>query len=331
MKIPHALLLLILISIISSPALSDEMATRSEIRNNAKSLFFAEQFKELDRLSEKYRKNEERTSSGLWKLTIFYYGLNKALEGEAKDKDLWDSLLEKSNKWINTSPTSPAAYITKGIILNNYAWSIRGGTFAHKVPKEAWKPFKEMLKLAKLHMLSSKKIASSDPHWYEITARILTGLNNDNHYFLKHVNEGLDKYPKYYELYFAAITHLAPRWHGDKNQIESFANDAVSRTKTSEGMGMYARIYWYASQTHYDEKLFLDSNVVWEKMREGIKDVIKDYPDSWNIQNFAFFSCLAKDKETTHMLFEKMTKPMIKKAWKRKEYYDRCKLFAHSN
>ncbi len=159
---------------------------------------------------------------------------------------------------------------------------------------------------------------------------IKKGLNEDSDKFKSFVKEGLDRYPYYYQLYFAALDYLAPKWHGNKNEIEKFANNAVERTKGIEGNGMYARIYWYASQTQYSEKLFSESNVVWAKMKDGIIDVIKKYPDSWNIQNFAFFACLAKDKPTTHMLMEKITSPTIMRAWKKQEYYNYCKVFAYS-
>lgn len=202
---------------------------------------------------------------------------------------------------------------------------------AYLVPKEAWRPFKKNLIIANKHMMNSKAIASTDPHWYEVTAHIKKALNEDSTSFKEFIDEGLDNFPGYYQLYFAAIDFLAPKWHGNKYEIERFANNAVKRTAKSEGMGMYARIYWYASQTQYDEKLFVESNVVWGKMREGILDVIAVYPDSWNIQNFAFFSCLAKDKNMTRVLFDMMNSPMIKSVWKNEKYYEYCKTFAYSS
>ncbi|MFP4610697.1 MAG: cytoplasmic protein, partial [Thiohalophilus sp.] len=169
-----------------------------------------------------------------------------------------------------------------------------------------------------------------DPHWYEVYAHIKNGLSEDSDGFKKFINEGLEKTPNYYQLYFAAVDYLAPKWHGSKEEIEKFANKAVERTKENEGMALYARIYWYASQTQYDERLFSESDVVWDKMREGIFDVLEDYPDSWNIQNFAFFSCLARDQSTTRILLEKMKRPMIKRAWKKRDYYEYCKNYAYA-
>lgn len=178
-------------------------------------------------------------------------------------------------------------------------------------------------------MLSKKEFAAHDPHWYVVAANILKALGEDVYSYNKFIDDGLEKHPYYYQLYFSAIDYLAPKWHGDKHQIETFANRAVVRTKPTEGMGLYARIYWYASQTQYSERIFLDSDVVWRKMKEGIYDVIDEYPDSWNIQNFALFSCLAGDQETTRMLFDNISDPILIQAWKNPEYYNFCRSFAY--
>lgn len=330
MKIYLQLITVIFLTFFSTLTYSNEMDTRKTIKDNVFHLLSTGNFKELDRISKKYRKNKERTSSGLWKLTIFYYGIDRIAGTNNKDEKYWTTLNNMIDAWLEQNPKSPTAHIAKGIVLKGYAWKFRGGSWAKDVPPEAWKPFRENLKLAEKFMLESKSVASKDPHWYEVTAKIKNALNENPKSFKKFVTEGLDKYPDYYQLYFATIDYLAPKWHGDKEKIEEFANQAVLRTKKTEGNGMYARIYWYASQTQYSEKLFSESNVVWKKMKKGISDVLNTYPDSWNIQNFTFFSCLAKDKKNTKKLFDKMSKPMILRAWKKAEYYDYCKSYAYS-
>jgi len=306
------------------------MATRKEIKENVKFLFLNENFKELDLIADKYRDSAERTGSGIWKLTSFYYGFNGLTGSSVKEEGYWLSIKEKSDNWIKENPKSSTAHIVKGIILKGYAWKFRGDSWSKNVPSEAWKPFEDNLLVAHAYMLKSKDIASKDPHWYVTTAHIKNGLNVDNEIFMQFIEEGLDKHPNYYQLYFSAVNYLAPKWHGDKEKIESFANQAVTRTMSNQGFGMYARIYWYASQTQYDDRLFSESNIVWPKMKKGIYDVIKKYPDQWNIQNFAFFACIANDMETTRSLFDQMHSLMIIRAWKRQDYYDYCKSFAYT-
>lgn len=62
-------------------------------------------------------------------------------------------------------------------------------------------------------------------------------------------------------MYFNAVDFLLPKWHGSNEAIEAFARKSVKTTAEQDGQGMYARIYWYASQTNYGMRLFTDSAV----------------------------------------------------------------------
>jgi hypothetical protein len=326
----NAFVFFVIVSL-SSLSIADEITDRAAIKRNVKRLFMTEQFAELDSLAENYRLYQLRTRSGLWQLTIFYWGISDLAQGKSKDDGYWSNLERIADNWIAEYPESPTAYVTKGIILRGYAWKFRGESWAYKVPIDAWKPFKDNLRVAKKHMLDNKIQASVDPHWYVTTASILSALSEDRASFMALINEGLDFSPFYYQLYFSAIDYLSPKWHGDKIQIEEFANQAVTRTKAKEGMGMYARIYWYASQAQYDENLFSESNVVWSKLREGIFDVLEKYPVSWNIQHFALFSCIAQDKGTTRELINRMYGPTLVGIWKVNEIYEYCYKFSRAS
>ena len=147
--------------------------------------------------------------------------------------------------------------------------------------------------------------------------------------FSKLINEGLERYPSFYQIYFSAIDYFSPKWGGNALSIERFAMDAVKRTQSTEGFGIYARVYWYASQTQYSEKLFSDSQVNWVTMKNGIDDVLKKFPDEWNIQNFAKFSCVAGDKAKTAELIQRSKAPPLLNAWSESvSYYQQCKNWA---
>lgn len=306
-----------------------ELADRDELKLKVERYFLSERFAELDELAALYRMTEERTNSGLWKLAIFYRGISQLADIAIKDEQHWHRLKVKAEKWIARNPESPTALIAKGMILSGYAWHYRGGSWAREVPKEAWKHFKENLIVADHYMSSVKAKASIDPHWYTAYVNIKKGLGENKVDFKRFIKEGLDRYPDYYALYTAAIDFLSPRWHGDDAEVERFANQAVARTRESEGVGFYARIYWYVAYHQYNERIFQDSLVAWDKMRRGIFDVIALYPDQWNIQNFAFYACLANDRGMTKVMFEKIRGPIIEDAWRAKGAYKRCKDFAN--
>ena len=68
-------------------------------------------------------------------------------------------------------------------------------------------------------------------------------------------------------------------------------------------------------------------------MKTGINDVLKLYPDQWNINNFAFFACMAQDRPMTKALIDKIQTP-IKAAWQYEDsvypdYFAHCTDWAH--
>jgi hypothetical protein len=330
MKTKTLVLIFFLITMISNTLVAGELEERAAIDERVAFLLSSKDYKELENLAQEYRVNKSRTPSGTWKLTHFYYGINdRSANSDMEDENYWKAIKLRTEAWIKEYPNSPTPYIVHGIVMKRYAWKFRGGGFANTVPKEAWQPFREHLTNAKAFLEKHKKIASIDPHWYEVMADIATGLNMDRSEFQKIVDEGLKKEPLYYQLYFTAVDYFAPKWHGNAEDIEQFANSAVARTKDQEGLGMYARIYWSASQYQYSERLFIDSNVVWDKMKKGIDDVLKRYPDQWNINNFALFACLARDKQKAKELLDLVKEPPILKVWKSEYRYLRYKSWAY--
>ena len=330
MKTKILALILFFVTIVSNILIAGEFEEREAIKKRTAFLLSSRNFMELERLAQEYRVDKSRTPSGLWKLTLFYYGIHDYCGNiNLKDENYWDASKSRTEGWIKEYPKSPTPYISHGIIMKQYAWKFRGGGFANTVPEEAWQPFHEHLINAKAFLEKYKKIADTDPHWYEVMADIATGLCVNRSEFQKIIDEGLEKEPLYYQLYFAAIDYYAPKWHGSAKDIEEFANSAVERTKDLEGLGMYARIYWSAYETEYGTRLFIDSNVVWDKMKKGIDDVLKRYPDQWNINNFALFACLAKDKQKAKELFNLIKEPPMLQVWESESKYLRYKSWAH--
>ena len=306
----------------------DEIEDRNTISESVRLLFINEKFSELDRLAEEYSTTQARTNSGVWKLSAFYVGLGWTVPNQIQGDFYWDATRRKINKWIRLNPGSPSANIFKGNFLTKYAWKIRGTEFANKVPKTAWKPFKEQLGIAYRYMHFAKWTADRDPHWFKVLIDIHKGLNTGDEAFLKHVNEGMVRHPYYYDLYFSSVQYLLPRWYGNKNKLDALASLAARLTKEHDGMGAYARVYWYASQIEYDGKTIDYLDIDWAKMRQVMLDVYEQYPNEWNVQNFANISCIAKDHEMTKFFFERMEQSMLNGVWKGWLSYKGCKDFA---
>jgi hypothetical protein len=322
-----ALLVLVL------PAVSfgeDELAVREAIGREAAVLFRAGRFAELDAQAAEFRASKARTPSGLWKLTNFYSGLARSFDSRRREELYWQQLEFESRKWIKASPKSPTAHLVHASILINRGWSYRGNGYAQSVDPKDWPPFYEHVGRARRHLEEQKGVAAVDPRWYEQMAWIAVYQNWKADAFDALIDEGLRREPLFYQTYFAAMTYYSPKWGGSAREIEQFASKAVERTRASEGMGMYARIYWYASQQSYGERLFTDTQVVWPKMKLGIDDVLARYPDPWNLNNFAKFACLVGDREKARLLVARIGNTPVLAAWRDAGDFERCRNWAKS-
>jgi hypothetical protein len=311
------------------PAISGELEERDEITEKARLLFRGEHFADIEAMADDFRAHNSRTSSGIWKIGLLHDGLDDDWIRGNRDEKYWAGTAASVAKWIDAFPNSPTPRILYAKMLSTHAWAIRGGGWAREVHEEDWEPFHKLIAQARAYLLAHKAIGSADPQWYEsmIALARVDGSTADDVDAL--VYEATWKYPDYYPNYFATIMYLQPRWHGDLAAIDEFANRAVGKTREIEGESMYARIYWYASQLEFGERLFKDTSVTWPKMKRGIVDVLKRYPDQWNINNFAHFACLAGDREVTARLTARVSEP-IREAWaKDATLFARCRDWAN--
>lgn len=333
MRLPTALLLLAAAALPVRAAPESEIALRAQITQESELAFIDENFARLEEMARDYRTNRTRTPSGLWRLTVFYAGVQGVLdEARRSPPGMREAKMasheRRVRRWVERYPESPSAHIMSGIALIERAWSYRGSGYAHTVPPEAWPPFHEHVAKARAYLEEHKTIAAADPRWYQAMLEVARLQSWEQERFDTLLEEALTREPLYYQTYFEALEHLLPKWHGDVEAIERFAQAAVKRTAAQEGRGMYARIYWYASQVQYDNDLFKKSLAVWPRMREGFDDVVARYPDPWNLNNFAKFACLAGDKAKTRELLARVQPQVVRQAWDPESLLQQCVAWA---
>lgn len=311
--------------LIAGTAFGDELRERIETRNDVVAMIMSEEFTALEALGANYRTTKSRTSSGLWQLTLFYSGVSSAYTDSAYTPGYWMRADFAATKWITHFPRSATARLAYATMLLNHAWSFRGIGPARDVKPENWELFGDRMQKARAYLDQYKYIAASDPHWYELMASVARAQRWPESIFAKMIAEGLDREPLFYQTYFAAMDYYAAKWRDDPAALERFAQMAVERTKSVEGFAMYARIYWYAAQTQFGNRVFVDTQVNWATMKKGINDVLKRFPDVWNIQNFALFACMANDKAKTAELMTRVGERPIMEIWGSPAIFRRCK------
>jgi len=295
MRYAFAALLVIAVNVpFGANARAEELQDRATIETQVYDLLWDKDFAGLEIMADDYRTTQARTSSGLWKLTLFYVGIQRAFHRQGSD---WAE--QAARAWVGQYPQSPAAHLV----------------YAEMLP-DAEK--------TRVYLEAHKSVAARDPRWYEMMAQIAYTQGWPRPRFTQMIDEGLDRMPEYYPIYFAVVDYLSPRWGGSAADIDRFARQAVERTRETEGWGIYARIYWYAFQTEFGDGLFTRSLVNWPDMKKGMDDVLRQYADGWNLANFVMFACLKGDGQKLKELTDRMDDEAWS-VWDDQEYSEKCK------
>lgn len=328
MIIRLVILLLLLPSVGLSQAPTSEIQTRNFWTAIIGSKYEEEDFAWLNQRLANYRQGT-RTPSGVWMLTVAYNGIGSSACRSNLEPAYWEERRAKAQRWIDFNPTAPGGYLAFADAYRDEGWAHRGCGFVASVPESAWEPFRSSVELAWQYLIDHKEIASKDPYWYDLMVLISRDSGKDDEYIESVFEEGAQRHPYFYQLYFSYVNHLLPKWGGNMTLVEEFANRAVELTQEQESNGMYARVYWFVSQEGTGPMLFVESRARWQQMSEGIDDVLEKYPDQWNINHFAFFACMAGDREKTRGLIEMMNDEIIQQAWGSVASFELCRNWAY--
>lgn len=281
----------------ASPAWAAEDPDSIALCEQVAPLMDADDFKALDAMAERFRKGQ-RNASGYSNLGRFYICMSRRIGTEPQDVQQWNDWTAWAARWIRQSPRSPSAHLVAARIPLNLAWSIRGGGYADEVAAKDWQQFNEYNAVAAAYMQEHKAIARRDPYWYEMSALIALRQGMDEAGFMALVDEGSRLFPDYDPLYLIAMQRFTPHWHGDVQQMEAFARHAIARTSKRRRAGLYARLYESVSDGLAGQQLFRTSAVDWPLMRQGLEDILAEYPTAWNLETAGRHACLSSDIPT---------------------------------
>jgi len=277
-----------------------EQQVRDEIAQRVHSLIMDFKFKELDETEQSYLKSGERTPSGVPKLGEFHAWLQYTLpRSEAADGCplAADTILKM---WEANSPGKPTVLIARAAALVDRAWCFRGDGYATSVQTSAWTPFQENLAAAAKLLTEHKATASEDPEYYVVMEDIYRAQGRDRAAFNSLLNEATTSAPYYYRIYWTSFYYNQPQWFGGDSDIDAAGRYAATRTKAKDGLGAYARYYWYASDVNCS---CWQRAVDWHTMTEAMHDVANAYPDPWNLAHFAKIACKMNDARTAKAYF----------------------------
>jgi len=295
------------------------MPSDDRIIKEVKEAFLSKDIETLEHLSTKFRMENRKSPIGRWNLEHFYAGTRTAMAAmaaSARHSDAsWKEIEGFIKQWIKAYPKSPTAHIVYARALILHGWFFRGSGAASTVSKADWSFFYRYINRAHDHLQKAKTFASNDPRWYGVMMTVARAQRWKRGKFENLLSEAFHRYPYFYANYFSALQYFLPAWNGNIDQVSEFIDWAVKKTMKSDGMGIYARLYWRVSLDQYDD-IFGKTNVDWEKMKDGFEDIVKQYPDPWNINTYARFAYLAGDKTKGQELSSRIAQKPILEAWR---------------
>ncbi len=315
---------------------SSEEKTRFELENVVKELYHAKQHEDLIKLSSQLLTHKTRTASGVWQHSLVYFAMTNILDATNTSEDYWQNTLANTRSLAHQFPNSPFYYLVHA----NAIW-LQGRMYRMtKEPsdKNYYKSnYNQKLAEAKLYLDSNKTIASNDPRYYELMLYIASDQKWQFIEFQTLFQEAISLYPDYHQIYFAAVQYHYNNAVDPQKAVEILAIDAMKSKETTESKAMYARIHWYelkrcnCNVPLNKSLLYMQSNLNWETMMSSINYLLSDYPDQWNINNMAYFSCLSGDATSSKELLGQIIDPPSDSVWMDLNFYNACQSWVKTN
>jgi len=302
---------------------NDEIAERTAIMDATARAVARRDYVGLGSMARHFRETRVRTPSGTWKLPYFYYGLEHGLPIKARDDSCRDELIAFDRAWLKASPKDPAPIIALAMALQGYGECLRGDGFAGTVTPEHRAAFQRNAQTAYGILGKNKALASTDPQFYAVSADLAIDLGFDRERMKALLEEAAGRYPTYYGTYLQAARYYLPQWYGQRFDIDRLARFAAAHTDPAEGGSAYARVLWSTDDCH----CFNIAEVNWEMMKRSMADIMRAYPNSWNAQAFARFSCRLADAQEARKYYAQVMRD-TNYGWKNEQEHTACRRLA---
>lgn len=283
----------------------------------------ARDFAFLEQTVTKLRTSKKLLSDGQPELSAFYYGIANCIQKRcSKDNippEAWERRRLLLNEWQQAYPNSSAVMIARAYLMKAFALHARGEGYINTVSAEQYKLFTERTGAARSIFEEIRSSSADDPAWYSGLLDIAWLQQWPQEKFDALYNEGVRRFPYYLPLYFTKAWYLTPRWGGTQAAFAKHVDEIARNTSATMGETMYSRLHWLT----WGPEMFKSGQTDWRRMRQGFTKMTNDFPDQWNINNFAKFACVAGDPETLQTQLTRITTP-IADAWGNLQYYENC-------
>lgn len=321
------IVILVSLALAGLGARADEQSERQIVRQAVHDIWVIRGWDRLADLNRQLDSSGATTGSGLPKILLFEIALSEEFDRASQmGESALVSLEEQTLLWQQHT-SSAFAVILHSKALSAHATFYRGKDWASTVRPEAWEPYRRLETAAANFLLDHKQQGQLDAGWYEAAIRAGMRLGWDRSRVLALAAEGIERFPNDQRIHRSMIDYLSPKWRGDAIQQDEYIKRVSGQIRDNSGNELYARLYINVASSYSEENLFDESLVEWPRMRDGLMQIVRNYPTSFNRNMFAYYACVADDKRTTQVLLAEIGDDVVVDRWGRRgmQAYYACK------
>jgi hypothetical protein len=239
--------------------------------------------------------------------------------------------------WSKANPGSLTAQLGPVYNAMDVAFAHRGGGTADSVRAEDWDPYEKNIARAERLLDSMPAAVKAQAQWQYLKLKAVRFGKHTRAEYEAVLGNALEKHPEDFGLYAEALVHYSPLWGGSPLEEKQFIEASALRTQAFWGDAAYARLHWKARS----DDMFNTGKADWKRMKAAFEQLVKDYPDPWNVNGFGSFACMAYDFAFLGGMAQTIrAKPVMRAwstpAWDGKANYERCMklgdmVFQHGN
>jgi hypothetical protein len=251
-------------------------------------LYQAGRFAELDGALTCLMLQTQRFQSGKPGASAVYWMFRRQMPAPGVNPD--DSL--HVQRWRRERPSSIYAQFAELRLMYAMAWNERGSDYARNVPEEGWKRFRQGLLNAEQEILNAPEQLRNTPIWQNLLLAVVQDARGIENGAEAVFEEGVRRWPGYYDFYEVFLTRLVPKWGGSWEAVDQFINYWSANRQSSEGNSLYARLYMSVIRSGVNP---YETKISWQQMKASLEDLVARYPDASHMNVAASYACGYRD------------------------------------
>lgn len=291
-------------------------------------LLQSRKYEELDKALGKILAERKKDKEGQ---TLLHQAYEKLCNVQKPERS-FENKISQARAWLAKIPSSHFANACLGTIYFHYAWEARGSGYASTIVEEGRRLFKERLHSAREYLETAYSLDVSDQAVASTLIWTGIGLGSPREEIEKQFRRATSADPTDPEAYFSKLVYLAPKWHGSKEEMFSFAREVSKKPPRN------SKICVVLAVAHWEMYLYLDEDpsyfrnpAVWKEVKDSYEGALKVFPQANHIRNWLIRSAyLAGDYATARREFAVLGDDWYARTWGSKKNFEevRSKMMA---